>query len=156
MSLIRDFTLVHFVYCVAILHRHCHKHIVQLASSAFWGWLSSMFWWKFIIMMLSNINIFALLTLCAWNSLFTNEFPSLRPVTRSFNVFFDLRLKNNGWANNRSTGDLRHHNAHYDVTAMVILGLRYIRMWWSFVGNNMERLCGNGCRGIIKGHAIST
>ena len=34
----------------------------------------------------------ALLALCAGNSLVTGEFPSQRPVTRSFDGFFDLRL----------------------------------------------------------------
>ena len=34
----------------------------------------------------------ALLALCAGNSSVTGEFPSQRPVTRSFDVFFDLRL----------------------------------------------------------------
>ena len=34
----------------------------------------------------------ALLALCAGNSPATGEFPSQRPVTRSFDVFFDLRL----------------------------------------------------------------
>ena len=34
----------------------------------------------------------ALLALCAGNSPVTGEFPSQRPVTRSFDVFFDLRL----------------------------------------------------------------
>ena len=34
----------------------------------------------------------ALLDLCAWNSPLTGEFPAQRPVTRSFDVFFDLRL----------------------------------------------------------------
>ena len=48
----------------------------------------------------------ALLTLC--------EFPSQRPVTRSFDVFFGLRL-NKRWVNNRDAGDLRRHGAHYDV-----------------------------------------
>ena len=33
-----------------------------------------------------------LLALCAGNSPVTGEFPSQRPVTRSFGVFFDLRL----------------------------------------------------------------
>ena len=40
----------------------------------------------------SNGNIPALLAICARNSPATGEFPSQRPVTRSFNVFFDLRL----------------------------------------------------------------
>ena len=34
-----------------------------------------------------------LLALCGGNSLITGEFPSKRPVTRSFEVFFDLHLK---------------------------------------------------------------
>ena len=34
----------------------------------------------------------ALLAICARNSPATGEFPAQRPVTRSFDVFFDLRL----------------------------------------------------------------
>ena len=42
-----------------------------------------------LMMTSSNGNIFfALLILCAGNSLDTGEFPSQRPVTRSFDVFF--------------------------------------------------------------------
>ena len=44
------------------------------------------------IMTSSNRNILALLAICVGNSLVTGEFPSQRPVTRSFNVFFHLRL----------------------------------------------------------------
>ena len=56
----------------------------------------------------------ALLALCAGNSLVTGEFPAQKPVTRSFGVFFVLRL-NKGWANNRDAVDLRRHHTHYDV-----------------------------------------
>ena len=38
-----------------------------------------------------NGNIFALLAFCAENSPVTGEFPAQRPVTQSFDVFFDLR-----------------------------------------------------------------
>ena len=34
-----------------------------------------------------------LLAICAGNSPVPGEFPAQRPVTRSFNVFFDLRLR---------------------------------------------------------------
>ena len=34
----------------------------------------------------------ALLAICAGNLPVTGEFPAQRPVTRSFDVFFDLRL----------------------------------------------------------------
>ena len=33
----------------------------------------------------------SLLAICAGNSPLTGEFPAQRPVTRSFDVFFDLR-----------------------------------------------------------------
>ena len=44
-------------------------------------------WWRHQMETFS-----ALLAICAGNSLITGEFPALRPVTRSFDVFFDLRL----------------------------------------------------------------
>ena len=56
----------------------------------------------------------AFLSICAGKSPVTGEFPAQRPVTRSFDIFFDLRL-NKSWKNNRETGDLRRHRAHYDV-----------------------------------------
>ena len=34
-----------------------------------------------------------LLAICAGNSPVTGEFPAQMPVTRSFDVFFDLRLE---------------------------------------------------------------
>ena len=43
-------------------------------------------------MMSSNGNIFCVLVICAGNSPVPGEFPAQRPVTRSFGVFFDLRL----------------------------------------------------------------
>ena len=59
----------------------------------------------------------ALLAFCAGNSPVTGEFPTQRPVTRSFDIFFDLCL-NKGWVNNRDAGDLRRHRVHYDVIVM--------------------------------------
>ena len=56
----------------------------------------------------------ALPALCAGNSPVTGEFPSQRPVTRRFHVFFMFAWINS-WVNNRETGDLRRHRAHYDV-----------------------------------------
>ena len=43
--------------------------------------------------------------------------PAQKPVTRSFDVFFDLYL-NKRWVNTHGAGDLRRHCAHYDVTVM--------------------------------------
>ena len=63
-------------------------------------------------------TVSTLLALCTGNSTVTGEFPSQKPVTRSFDVFFDLRL-NKAWANNWDAGDLRCHRAHYDVNVMI-------------------------------------
>ena len=62
-------------------------------------------------------TFFALLAICAGNSPVPGEFPAQRPVTRSFDVLFDLRPKN-GWVNNREAGDLRRYHAHDDVIVM--------------------------------------
>ena len=68
-------------------------------------------WWRHQMETFS-----ALLAICAGNSPVTGEFPAQRPVTRSFDVFFDLRL--NCWVNSREDGDLRRYRAHYDVTVL--------------------------------------
>ena len=49
-----------------------------------------------IVMTSSNGNIFrvTILAICAGNSPVPGEFPAQRPVTRRFDVFFDLRLNN--------------------------------------------------------------
>ena len=59
----------------------------------------------------------ALLGICAGNSPVAGEFPAQRPVTRSFGVFFDLRL--NKRLSKREAGDLRRNRAHYDVMVML-------------------------------------
>ena len=72
-------------------------------------------WWRHQMETFS-----ALLALCAGNSPVTGEFPTQRPVTRSFDVFFDLYLNKllskQSWA-----GDLRRHRTHYDVIVMGII-----------------------------------
>ena len=45
-------------------------------------------------------TFFALLAICAENLPLTGEFPAQRPVTRSFDVFFDLHL--NEWLSKQS------------------------------------------------------
>ena len=69
--------------------------------------------WRFMM----TSSIFALLALRAGNSPVTGEFPSPRPVTRSFDVFFDLRLnkrlskQSQGcWVETPSRSWWRHYN----------------------------------------------
>ena len=60
-----------------------------------------------------------LLALCAGNSPVTGEFPSQRPVTRSFDIFFDLRLNKllikqwRGWWFETPSRSLCHHCNEY-------------------------------------------
>ena len=61
----------------------------------------------------------ALLALCAGNSPVTGEFPAQRPVTRSFDVFFDLRIikrlskySQDWWFETLSRPLWRHCNGH--------------------------------------------
>ena len=57
----------------------------------------------------------ALLAICAGNSPVSGEFPAQRTVTRSFDIFFDVRLIK---INTREAGDLRRYRIHYDVIVM--------------------------------------
>ena len=71
-------------------------------------------WWRHQMETFS-----ALLAICARNSPVHGEFHAQRPVTRSFDVFFDMR-PNKRWVSNREAGDLRRHHAHHDVIVMII------------------------------------
>ena len=55
----------------------------------------------------------ALLAICAGNSPVHGEYPAKRPVTRSFDVYFDMhpntRLSKQSWG----------HRGHYDVSVMI-------------------------------------
>ena len=68
-------------------------------------------WWR-----QKMIAFSALLALYAGNSPVTGEFPTQKPVTQNFDVFY-LRWIN-GWVNNGAAGDLRRHHPHYDVIVM--------------------------------------
>ena len=59
----------------------------------------------------------ALLAICAGNSPVTGEFPTQRLVTRSFDVFFDLRL-NKPLSKQWWDRWIETHGAHYDVFVM--------------------------------------
>ena len=70
----------------------------------------------------------ASLAIYAGNSPVAGEFTAQLPVTRSFHIFFDMRLNKRGllWVSNGDVGDLIRHRAHYDVTLMIVLdGLNF-------------------------------
>ena len=59
----------------------------------------------------------ALRALCVGNAPVIGEFHYQRPVTRSFDVLFDLRLNKRLGTQSRR-GDLTRHCAHDDVSVM--------------------------------------
>ena len=63
----------------------------------------------YIMMTSSNGNILRVTSV-------TGGFPSPRPVTRTFDVFFDVRLTN-GWISG-VTGDLRRHDARCNISVI--------------------------------------
>ena len=69
-------------------------------------------WWRHQMETVST-----LLALCVENLPITSEFPSQRPVTRSFDGLFDMPWTK-GLVNNRNAGDLRRHRADNDDNAM--------------------------------------
>ena len=55
------------------------------------------FYWKYTRWRHQRVTFLTLLAFCAGNSRITGEYPAQRPVTRSFDVFFDLHP--NKWLN---------------------------------------------------------
>ena len=102
---------IHFIPLIGLCYMSQNGRRMQKDT----GWdpsqLSLTQWWRH-----QMETFFALLTICAGNSLVTGEFPAKRPVTRSFEVFFDLYLNEQL---SKLAGDLRRHRAHYDVTVMI-------------------------------------
>ena len=69
-----------------------------------------------------------LMAICAGNSLVTGEFPTQRPVTRSFDVFFDLCLNKRlskplwGWWFKMPSRPLwRHCNGEHEVNTRITI-----------------------------------
>ena len=78
----------------------------------------------------------ALLAICAENSPVPGEFPAQRPVTRSFDVFFDLhpnkRLRKQSWgwwSETPSSSLWRHRNGNTEVRLYMYYIRRERRMW---------------------------
>ena len=94
----------------------------------------------------SNGNLFRVTGPCAGNSSVTGEFPSQRPVTRSFDVFFDLRLNKRlskqswGWWFQTPSRLLWHHcNANAFISkalwinvAWLIISLHLSTVWYAW------------------------
>ena len=83
------------LYSISYKYDHkllCNEHVWQfntfiLKRSKSLAMTPHSVWWR------HQIETFSvLLAICAGNSSVTDEFPTQRPGTRGFDVFFDLRL----------------------------------------------------------------
>ena len=104
-----------------------------------WPWgFPEISWWRHQMETFS-----ALLAICAGNSPVPGEFPTQRPVTRSFDVYFDLRpnkrLSKQSWGwwfETQSRPLWRHRNAH-GTSSVIKINMRGIRStqmtkYWSW------------------------
>ena len=109
----------------------------------------------------------ALLVLCVGNSPVTGEFPSQRPVTRSFDIFFDLRLNKRlskqpwgWWFETLSCPFWRHFNAaRFELIHvignrgprfchLVTSACPYVKFEWHFITFCLDHTCRSGSRGF--------
>ena len=86
-------------------------------------------WWR----QMETFSV--LLAICAGNSPVPGEFPTQRPVTRSFDVFFDLRLNKRlskqswGWWFETLSRPLLHHRNAIGSKAVIITN--FLFQWTS-------------------------
>ena len=122
----------------------------QLEWDMFCQWFVIMSWWRHQMETFS-----ALLALCAGNSPVSGEFPAQRPVTRSFDVFFDLRLNKRlskqswgWWFETPSSSLWRHYHVVEIVTMQTsldsheyVITCKHFPHYWPFV-RGIHWLCG--------------
>ena len=103
----------------------------------------------------SNGTFSVLLELCAGNSPVTGEFPSQRPVTRIFDVFFDMRLNKRlvkqswrWWFETPWRSLWRHCNGRAILLSVVIFENSY---WSPFYNQIAENIGGVSDASIVVG-----
>ena len=79
----------------------------------------------------------ALLVLCARNSAVPGDFPSQRPVTRSFDIFFDLYLLSRGWWFETPSRSLWRHCIGHATRMHFFMSKRMIAIYSNLVDVRM-------------------
>ena len=99
-------------------------------------------------------TVSACLALCAWNLPGTGEFPSQRPVTRSSDVFFDLRLnKRFSKQQRRWLWQISFINFNYISLIRIVHvtdNCTRVKKWWLFVGGIFTATNPKQCIGILQ------
>ena len=112
----------------------------------------------------------ALLVICAGNSSVPGEFPAQRPVARTFDVFFDLRLNrrlNKQWWSCHQHHHcllsrlLRRYRAHYDVItvhhieSMIASSTMRLSPWsWTLTSLNNLLVPNIVCINVFRGSCV--
>ena len=125
----------------SINHCLCRNHFSEWTDH--WSW-RRVSWWRHQVETFS-----ALLAICAVNSPITGEFPTQRPVTRNFDVFFDLslnkRLRKQSWGRWHETSSRplwlwRHCNDNRNGPLHFIHPYRFCNQYYILV---LLHLCSN-------------
>ena len=117
----------------------CHWTLQMISQYCFRSWLGALrhhvAWWPWRRHQMETFS--ALLAICAGNSPVPGEFPAQRPVTRSFDVFFDLRLNKRlskqswgWWFESLSRPLWRHRNDTTPLPDTVVLPYGITRPQW--------------------------
>ena len=117
-------TISVIIYVVKYIVTSCHGNLFHCTHRP----PVDLTWWRHQMKTFS-----ALLAICTGNSPVTGEFPSQRPVTRSFDVFFDLRLNKRSskqswgwWFDTPSRSLWRHYNDRGPERKFIDFPLLYI------------------------------
>ena len=150
------------VILFSILIQILLHHVVQLRQYCLRLWLV-IAWWR------HQMETFtALLAICAGNSPVPGEFPTQRPVTRSFDVYFDLRLNKQlskqpwgWWLETLSRPLWRHRNGTSDNSLPQISPDNVLKNYPSACGTELipvqlSQYHGCWCHGPLHRQDIST
>ena len=129
--------LCNTLYLIALFVKYIRTKIMHCESS----------WWRH-----QMETLFVLLAICAGNSPVPGEFPAQRPVTQSFDVFFDLRpdkrLSKQSWGwwfETPSHPLLRHRN---------VVSKHYSLLQWTHF-NKPANLCPYQCTNRVSSDDIN-
>ena len=116
MTINKSCVILLWLYLSMARSMNCFPKTIVISHGCLCSWDQSL---KIYMMTSSKGSIFRVTGPLCGEFTGPGGFPAQRPVTRSFDVFFDLCL-NKRFVNNREAGDLRRHRGHYDVKVMVI------------------------------------